>query len=85
MLFTKVMTADEAVAMIRDRDAIAVCGCENLLLPDRVLRALEERFLSTGRPRHLTEYHAVIYGMGPGLGLRTMDLWRAASAAASVI
>jgi propionate CoA-transferase len=69
MSVNKVMTAEEAVAMIRDHDTIAVCGCENLLLPDKVLQALEARFLSVGRPKYLTEYHPVIYGMGPRLGL----------------
>lgn len=69
MDFNKVVTAKEAVATIQDGTTIAVCGCENILLADYLLQNLEERFLETGHPCNLTEVHAVIHGMGPGLGL----------------
>lgn len=69
MSSTKIMTAHEAVRIIKDRDVIAVCGCENLLTAEMTLQALEESFVKTGHPRNLTEYHLVIYGMGPRLGL----------------
>jgi len=65
----KVVTAKEAVKLINNGDTIAVCGCENLLLPEKILKTLEERFLSTGEPKNLTEFHTVIYGMGQGLGM----------------
>lgn len=65
----RVMTAEEAVGLIQDNDTVAVCGCENLLLPEKVVSALEDRFLKTGHPRNLTEVHPIIYGMGVGLGL----------------
>lgn len=64
-----IVTAKEAVASIQDGSTIAVCGCENILLPDYLLQHLEERFLETGHPRDLTEMHTIIHGMGPGLGL----------------
>ncbi len=63
------MDRDKAVELINDNDTIVVSGCENLLLPDRILQALEERFVKTGHPRDLTDIHPVIYGMGIGLGL----------------
>lgn len=65
----KVVTAKEAVAVIQDGSTIAVCGCENILLPEYLLKALEERYLETGHPCNLTEMHSVIHGMGEGLGL----------------
>lgn len=65
----KVMTAEQAVELIQDNQTVVVCGCENLLLPEKTLKALEDRFLATGHPRGLTEVHPIIYGMGVGLGL----------------
>ena len=65
----KVVSAKEAIASIQDGSTIVVCGCENIMLPDYLLQHLEESFLETGHPRDLTELHAVIHGMGPGLGL----------------
>jgi len=65
----KIVLAEEAVATIQDGSTVAVCGCENILLPDFLLSRLEDRFLKTGHPKGLTELHAVIHGMGPGLGL----------------
>ncbi len=69
MKMSKIVTATEAVAAIADGSTIAVCGCENILLPERLLEKLEERFLESGHPCQLTELHTVIHGMGPGLGL----------------
>lgn len=66
---SKIVAAKEAVASIKDGSTVVVCGCENILLPDTLLRHLEERFLETGHPRDLTEIHTVVHGMGPGLGL----------------
>ncbi len=66
---SKVVSAREAVDSIRDKSTVVSCGCENLLLPEKVLTELENRFLETGHPRDLTEIHPIINGMGPGLGL----------------
>lgn len=65
----KLVTAQEAIETIQDNSTIVVCGCENILLPEKLLSTLEERFLETGHPRNLTEIHPIIHGMGPGLGL----------------
>jgi len=65
----KIMNAEESVKLIKDNDTVVVCGCENLLLPEKILEALEKRFLETGHPLNLTELHPIIYGMGNGLGL----------------
>lgn len=66
---SKVVTCEQAISTIADGSTIAVCGCENILLPDYLLAQLEKRFLETGHPKDLTEVHTVIHGMGPGLGL----------------
>ena len=65
----KVVSAEQAIASIADGSTVAVCGCENILLPEYLLSHLEKRFLETGHPRDLTEIHPVIHGMGVGLGL----------------
>lgn len=64
-----ILSAQEAAQLVKDGDTIAICGCENVLLPDALLRALGERFAASGSPRNLTEIHPIITGMGPGLGL----------------
>jgi propionate CoA-transferase len=64
-----ILSAEQAAALVTDGDTIAICGCENVLLPDTVLRALGERFARTGSPRNLTEIHPIIVGMGPEKGL----------------
>lgn len=66
---SKIMDRAQAAELVKDNDTIVVSGCENLLLPDRILQALEERFVKTGHPRGLTDIHPVIYGMGEGVGL----------------
>ena len=64
-----VMTAREAANLIKDGDTLAICSCENMVLPETLMKAIEERFLETGSPASLTEYHPVIPGMGIDLGL----------------
>jgi propionate CoA-transferase len=65
----KVVTAAEAANLVESGDTLAVTGDGYLLLPDRVLEALEKRFLACGAPRELTEFHPVIVGRAGGGGL----------------
>lgn len=65
----KIISRQAAAELVNDHDTVVVCGCENLLLPDRILSALEERYISTGHPCGLTDIHPVIYGMGEHCGL----------------
>lgn len=59
----KVITADEAAMLIKNGDTIALSGSAAIsLVADRVLRAMEERFLSKGEPNQLTVFHP--QGMG---------------------
>jgi len=50
---SKVVSFEEAVSLIRDGNTVAVCGAW-MLLPDRALRHLGERFARSGHPRDLT-------------------------------
>lgn len=71
-------TADEAVADIPDGAVVTVSSSSGLGCPDRVLRAMGERFAASGSPRGLTMLHPIaagdMYGVkgidhltGPGL------------------
>jgi propionate CoA-transferase len=64
-----IMSARKAANLIQNGDTIAFCSCENMVLPETVMKAIEERYLETDEPSGLTELHPVIPGMGVGLGL----------------
>src|SRR5699024_3369496 len=66
---SKVVFADEAVAEIKDNSTITICGCNQFLVPDKVLAELESRFLETGTPKNLTDFHTVGVGRVKGKGL----------------
>src|SRR4051812_13031966 len=69
MRTVKVLSAREAAEWVNDGDTIAICGCENVLSPEALLKALGERFEATGKPAGLTEIHPIIVGMGVERGL----------------
>ncbi len=54
---SKWLSPDEAAALIKDGDVVAVEGAGRMLLPEAILTALERRFLETGSPRGLTVIH----------------------------
>ncbi|HNC53337.1 MAG TPA: malonate decarboxylase subunit alpha [Accumulibacter sp.] len=66
---SKIVTADEAIALIRDGDTLASTGFVQTGFAEALLSALERRFLDTGRPRHLTLFAAAGQGDGKALGL----------------
>ena len=61
----KIMTADEAVRLIKSEDTVAINGFGSLVYPEEVTAALGKRFLETGEPRNLS------YIAGAGLGEAT--------------
>lgn len=66
----KTVSADQAVADIADGACIAVTGSGGgLQEADRVLEAIEKRFLDTGHPRDLTIVHALGVGDAKGRGI----------------
>lgn len=65
----RVVTADEAAALIPDGATLTFSGNGSLLDPESILTALERRFLEDGRPRGLTLFYPVVTGTGPGTGV----------------
>jgi propionate CoA-transferase len=50
----KIVSADEAVAIIRDCDTLCTSGFVGVGTPDELLLALEKRYRETGHPSDLT-------------------------------
>ena len=68
----KVVSAAEAVAIIRDRDMVATSGFVGVGTPEAVYQALERRFLDTGQPRELGLLFAAAPGDGKEQGLNRL-------------
>jgi len=64
----KVLSADEAVAQIKDGATVAVSGVGPVLEADLILEALEKRFLAEGHPRSLTVFSPMPPGDRPSQG-----------------
>jgi propionate CoA-transferase len=65
----KVVSAEEAVQIIRDGDTVATGGFVGTGFPEYVAIALEKYFEETGRPRGLTLMYAAGQGDGQDRGL----------------
>ena len=59
---SKLTSAQDAVALIRDNDTVCVSGFVAQGAPEAVLQALGDRFSDTGSPKALT----ALFGGGPG-------------------
>jgi propionate CoA-transferase len=66
---SKIVTADEAIAVIRSGDTFCNSGFVGNGTPDALLAALERRFMATGAPRDLTLVFAAGQGDGKEKGL----------------
>jgi propionate CoA-transferase len=60
----KVVSAAEAIAILRDDDTLCCSGFGSNGVPVELILALEKRFLETGSPKNLT----LMFGGGPGDG-----------------
>jgi propionate CoA-transferase len=65
----KIVTAEEAVRIIRDGDTVATGGFVGTGFPEQIAVALEAYFLETRRPRNLTLVYAAGQGDGKDRGL----------------
>jgi propionate CoA-transferase len=68
---SKICAAQEAVASIKDGDAVASVGVIGWITPDSTLGAIADRYRETGGPRDLTFYFPC--GTGDSMGIRGMD------------
>ncbi|HZW83540.1 MAG TPA: CoA-transferase, partial [Candidatus Deferrimicrobium sp.] len=57
-----VLTADEAIALIKDGSMVAIDGFVSIGHPEELTTALEKRFVETGKPRNLS----LVYAAGQG-------------------
>jgi propionate CoA-transferase len=71
-LANKIISADEAVAVIQDGDTLAIQGFVGIGVPDELILALERRFLSTGHPSGLTLLLAAAPGDGKLSGVNRL-------------
>ena len=65
----KVVTAEEAVRIIRDGDTVATGGFVGIGFAEEIAITLEEHFMNTGKPRDLTLLYAAGQGDGDEKGL----------------
>jgi propionate CoA-transferase len=68
----KIKTADEAVALIRNRDVVSCSGFVGTGTPEELIAALERRFVTTEGPRDLTLVFAAACGDGKERGLNRL-------------
>jgi propionate CoA-transferase len=68
----KIVSAQDAVAVIRSGDTLVTSGFVGIGTPDELLAALAERFVQTGQPRDLTLMFAAGQGDGKERGLNRL-------------
>ena len=68
----KIVSADEAIAIIRDRDVICTSGFVGVGTPDELLLALEKRYRETRHPSDLTLLFAAAPGDSKDRGLNRL-------------
>src|SRR3954451_12238122 len=68
----KIVSADEAVAVIRDGDTVCSSGFVGIGTPDELILALERRYLQADQPSGLTLVFAAAPGDGKERGLNRL-------------
>lgn len=68
MANNKVITGDEAIALIRDNDVVTTTGFVQSCIPEALHAALEKRYVETNHPRDLTLIMTAGAGDSKGLG-----------------
>ena len=72
MVSHKIVTAEQAVAILQDGDVLATTGYGGHGTPEQLLVALEMRFLATGAPQNLTLVHSTGQGDARDSGLNRL-------------
>ena len=62
MPFPKIMTADEAAALVPDGATVTISAASGLGCPDAMMAAVGRRFDTTGHPRNITTLHPIAAG-----------------------
>src|SRR5208282_4827513 len=70
----KIISAEEAVNLIRDGDTVATEGFVGTGFPEEIVIQLKEHFLRTGGPRNLTLIYAAGQGDGKTRGLNHVGI-----------
>ncbi len=70
----RIVSAKEAVSLIRDGDVVATEGFVGTGFPEEIIIGLKERFLRTGSPRDLTFFYAAAQGDGKTKGLNHVGI-----------
>ena len=70
----KIVTAEEAIDLIRDNDTIVTAGFIGAGFAEELAITLKERFLKTGRPTNLTLTYPAGQGDGKEKGLNHLAL-----------
>ncbi len=65
-MVAKVVSAEEAVSLIKDGATITLSGIGGTMLPEQVASALEMRFLTEGHPKDIFWFDPSPTGAGPG-------------------
>lgn len=68
MAIKKIISAEEAAALVKDNDTIVTSGFVASEMPEYLTKALEKRFLDTGAPKNLTLFYAAAQGNRDGSG-----------------
>src|SRR6478752_8754551 len=68
----KIVSAADALAIVRDGDTVAFSGFVGTGTPDELILELERRFVETGHPRDLTLVFAAAPGDGKERGLNRL-------------
>jgi propionate CoA-transferase len=71
-LKNKIVSADEAIAIVRDGDTLCVSGFVGIGTPDELILALERRFIDEGHPCGLTLVFAAAPVDGKERGLNRL-------------
>ena len=72
MVNDKIVTADEAIALIQNGDSVSCSGFVGIGTPEDLITALERRFLKDGGPLDLTLIFAAAPGDGKERGLNRL-------------
>ena len=70
----KIVSAEEAISLIKDGATVAVGGFTTTNLPLELFQALRDRFLKTGRPRDLTIVQPAGQSGGKGVGFDMLGI-----------